>query len=373
MGDFEIIDSGAGLTVPLADGTRVAVHALWLREQVSDTASVDSVSGQRRKTSLDFPPELRIVSVDTAHPTKLRIVFSDVVQALWIERNALTQAATHCEERVQCLMPPMSVPFDACVDLDAVSFQFATLALSHEVQLHWLRVMRQYGFARLLGVPCVAGAVEEVVKLFGYVRETNYGRTFQVQIESSPINLAYTAEGLTVHTDNPYRDPAPTLQLLHCLSNDVAGGESTVVDGFAAAQALAQRYPSEFQALCQVAICFRFKSRDTHLEATRPMIALDCESHLFAISFNNRAMHRVNVDYAQAERWYSGYRFFAEMLKAPERAVEFRFAPGDLLMLDNRRVLHGRKAYDGSGTRHLEGCYADIDSLMSRLRVLEGI
>ncbi|MEZ5593155.1 MAG: hypothetical protein R3F53_21585 [Gammaproteobacteria bacterium] len=31
---------------------------------------------------------------------------------------------------------------------------------------------------------------------------------------------------------NPYRDPTPGLQLLHCLANDAEGGDSVVVDGF---------------------------------------------------------------------------------------------------------------------------------------------
>ena len=41
--------------------------------------------------------------------------------------------------------------------------------------------------------------------------------------------------GLQAHTDNPYRDPVPTLQIFYCLENSVEGGENMVVDGFRAA------------------------------------------------------------------------------------------------------------------------------------------
>ena len=83
----------------------------------------------------------------------------------------------------------------------------------------WLAVVRRYGFAVLDGVPTKPGALCEVAELFGYVRETNYGRWFEVRAEVNPNNLAYTNLGLQAHTDNPYRDPVPTLQLLACLEN----------------------------------------------------------------------------------------------------------------------------------------------------------
>ena len=59
--------------------------------------------------------------------------------------------------------------------------------------------------------------VAAVAETFGYVRETNYGRVFDVRVEAAPANLASTGLALRPHTDNPYRDPVPTVQLLHCL------------------------------------------------------------------------------------------------------------------------------------------------------------
>jgi gamma-butyrobetaine dioxygenase len=43
-----------------------------------------------------------------------------------------------------------------------------------------------------------------------------------------------------------------------------------------------------------------------------------------------------------------------------------------MLTFDNRRVLHGRTAFDpNSGPRHLQGTYLDRDLVLSRLRVLD--
>ena len=44
---------------------------------------------------------------------------------------------------------------------------------------------------------------------------------------------------------------------------------------------------------------------------------------------------------------------------------------GELLMMDNRRLLHGRTGFDpGEGVRYLQGCYIDMDGPRSLYRVV---
>ena len=43
-----------------------------------------------------------------------------------------------------------------------------------------------YGCALLRGVPVTPGMVLEVAATFGYVRETNYGKLFDVRVEPDP-------------------------------------------------------------------------------------------------------------------------------------------------------------------------------------------
>jgi gamma-butyrobetaine dioxygenase len=69
--------------------------------------------------------------------------------------------------------------------------------------------------------------------------------------------------------------------------------------------------------------------------------------------------------------WYDAYLRFGRMLEDERFQVRLRLEPGDLFIVDNRRVLHGRAPYASSaGERHLQGCYADIDGLRSTLAVL---
>ena len=68
--------------------------------------------------------------------------------------------------------------------------------------------------------------------------------------------------------------------------------------------------------------------------------------------------------------YYDAYRRLGEIINDPLLEVGFRLNPGDCFVIDNTRVLHARKAFSGSGTRWLQGCYADMDGLLSRLAVL---
>ena len=61
----------------------------------------------------------------------------------------------------------------------------------------------------------------------------------------------------------------------------------------------------------------------------------------------------------------------AEILERQELQVVFKLQPGELMLFDNTRVLHARKAYSASGSRHLQGAYSDLDGLYSSLRMLE--
>ncbi len=42
---------------------------------------------------------------------------------------------------------------------------------------------------------------------------------------------------------------------------------------------------------------------------------------------------------------------------------------GELVAFDNRRVLHGRRAFKSTERRHLQGCYIDIDAIHSTARL----
>jgi gamma-butyrobetaine dioxygenase len=237
-----------------------------------------------------------------------------------------------------------------------------------------LATLLALGFIVLRGVAPEPGAVLEVAGGLGFVRETNYGRLFDVRVSATPANLAYTGLPIPLHTDNPYRDPVPTVQLLHCLASDVAGGDSAVADGFAAAARLRAADPAAFGLLAGTPVTFAYADATAELRATRPMIGLDPAGRIREIRFNNRSLQPWRPrpgepdPAAAGAAFYAAYRAFARLLLEPE--LTFRLEPGDCLVLDNTRVLHARTGFAAAGGRHLQGCYADLDGVASTVALL---
>ena len=246
------------------------------------------------------------------------------------------------------------------------------------VRLRCLRDLLSTGFLLLSGVPTEPGAITDVVTSFGYIRETSYGRVFDVRVEAAAANLAFTSLPIGPHTDNPYRDPVPTLQLLHCLTNCADGGESGLLDGFRAAAQLRAEDPAAFDQLTSTPVTFGYVDAATELRATRPMIGLNTAGLIREVRYNSRSMEpvrpRSGASLAEAaeqmRQFYVAYRAFAAILARPSLTLRFMLAPGDCVVFDNTRILHSRTGFIAAGRRHLQGCYADIDAAESTAAVL---
>ena len=71
------------------------------------------------------------------------------------------------------------------------------------------------------------------------------------------------------------------------------------------------------------------------------------------------------------KRFYAAFKRFQRLANDPGNQLQMRLRPGDLAGFDNRRVLHGRTAFDpSSGRRWLRGCYSEREELESGLRML---
>lgn len=69
--------------------------------------------------------------------------------------------------------------------------------------------------------------------------------------------------------------------------------------------------------------------------------------------------------------FYEAYREFTRLVDDPQYLLKFRLQPGDLVAFNNRRLFHGRTAFDAtSGNRHLKGTYVDWDDFKSKNSLL---
>jgi gamma-butyrobetaine dioxygenase len=148
------------------------------------------------------------------------------------------------------------------------------------------------------------------------------------------------------------------------------GGDTGLVDGFAAARELRATDRETFDIIAGTPVPFGYKDKSTELRASLPLIDLSPRGRVRGVRFNNRSAQPLRRPYPEVTAFYAAYRRWAELLARPERQLNLRLGPGDCLIFDNTRILHARPAFSVTGGRHLQGCYADLDGLTSTLAVL---
>src|SRR5215467_2325627 len=361
--------------------------ASWLRANCQCAVCLDSGSGQRLASITDVQAGVRVAEImqDPQDDGAVRVTFEPDGH-----QGAFTKACLAAARRPA----PDSRTEDAKRLWRAGDFaagmphgrweRYLRDAEHRAACLTWLLTE---GFLLLREVPASPGAVLAVARSMGFVRETNYGQLFDVRTTVDPANLAFSALAISPHTDNPYRDPVPTVQLLHCLASAAHGGDSGLVDGFTAASQLRAEDPGAFAVLARTPVTFRYSDATAELRATKPIIGLDPRGRINQVRWNNRSMQPLALSgtpaVADADAFYGACRSFARMLAMPELMVTFRLEPGDCVIFDNTRILHARTAFETAhgqagqetpavavGHRHLQGCYADLDGVESTLAVL---
>jgi gamma-butyrobetaine dioxygenase len=358
------------LTIDWQDGRQSRLAAIWLRDHCQSAESRDVLSGQRLINITDIPADIHIIMVSQQHNSLIVEFGPETYRSEydidWLADNCycLNQQLDNRSEGAKQLWAGDTFrPGLPRYNYD----RFCRLA---EDKTGALQSVCDYGFVLLTEVPCESGQILKVINEFGFVRETNYGPLFEVRSEIKPNNLAFTNLGLGCHLDNPYRDPVPGLQLLHCLQSSTEGGESILQDGFMAANILRDENPAHFKTLSRQWINYRFQDNDADLHSRVPMIEINDLNQVIKVRYNNRSIDTLKLEPDRVQPFYAAYRHFAEILQREALQLSFKLEAGELMLFDNTRVLHARKAYSKGGMRHLQGAYSDLDGLYSTLSVL---
>ena len=259
------------LDVRWGNGHRSVFHGVWLRDNCPCAGCRHPATGQRLLETAALPDDVGVGSA-LAGPDGVHVGWADGHAAIF--DPGWLRAHCYCDAD-RAGAGPRHRFWRAEGRAGLPGARHAEVVAGEAALRDWLQAIVTYGVALLRDVPAVPDEVTRVAALFGYVRETNYGRLFDVRSVLSPNNLAYTGLGLSCHTDNPYRDPVPTLQLLHCLTSSAEGGDSVVVDGFEVAAHLRATAPEQFDLLARVPVPFRFSDAEADLATEQPILTLD--------------------------------------------------------------------------------------------------
>lgn len=171
-----------------------------------------------------------------------------------------------------------------------------------------------------------------------------------------------------------FKEP-PRYQILHCLRNRVRGGQSIFVDALRAAQQLYDTSPDDYALLIETPVPFHYINDGHHLHHSHP-----------TFEFSNKTLTTVNysppfqapLPSSTPLNFYRALAAFTERLNDPANCFTHLLREGDAVIFDNRRVLHGRTAFEDIGSnfedeetsRWLKGCYLEEDPVLDRMRIL---
>ncbi len=342
------------------------IHPFWLRERVDGEEFLDKGTQQRLfdPTSLNSD-----ISIDNASINNnfLEINFNDGVNSkLNIEKLALD---FFNEDTV--IKSIEKSKWNSSLN-NIKNFSYKENFFESKKMYDLLISFYKFGFVVISEVPTQDNFIVKFANSIGSVRRTNFGEYFDVKSKPDPNDLAYTSLHLAPHTDNPYRNPVPCIQLLHCIENEVSGGFSTLVDGYTVTEDLKNENPDFYKILTEVKVKFKFIDKEVVLEDWSELIKLNENKIFKQVRFSPRLDYVPMLDKDKLDLYYKARKRLSEMYNSDKYRVEFKLAPKDLLMMDNHRLLHGRTAYETKeGKRFLQGCYIDYDSTEGKLRHLK--
>jgi len=342
------------------------IHPFWLRERVTEEKFLDKGTQQRLFDPTFLNTEININKANI-NDNYLELDFNDGVST----RLNIDNITSEFSEEDRVIKSIKKIKWDNSLK-KLKSFEFKESFFENKEMYDLLVCFYQYGFVIIKNVPNNENFIIKFANSIGSVRRTNFGECFNVKSKPDPNDLAYTSLALAPHTDNPYRNPVPCIQLLHCIKSNVSGGLSTLVDGLTVTDDLKKENPKYYKILTEVNVKFKFIDKDVVLENWSPLIELNNDKSFKQVRFSPRLDFVPIIDKDKLDVFYKARKRLSEMYNSEKYRIEFKLENEDLIMMDNYRLLHGRTAYEvNDGERFLQGCYIDYDSTEGKLRHLK--
>lgn len=358
----ELRRPGAGDGGEVVETLRLPLR--WVRDHSEDPTSLDPVSRQRLVDTFAIPDDLAVASLHHA-PDVLTVEWADDAPPARLSVELLASLnAPSCDATATwgaANLPDVADP-SMWHDAEAVLRDDGAL-------LAWLDDVDERGFGLVRGLGTDRAAVERLALRVGPIRHTIFGGMWTLASDLvDHADSAYSETFLEPHTDGTYSHDSPGTQMFACAARSGTGGESILVDGFDVVERLRRSAPEHLDILTRVAVPGQYLEPGVHLRAQRTTIGLTGRGTVRQLTFNNYDRAPFLLDPDEMHAWYEAYEHLHTLIGDRSHWLTIRLDPGDVVLFDNWRTLHGRMEY--TGTRVFEGCYHAHEDLDSRLRVL---
>ena len=140
------------------------------------------------------------------------------------------------------------------------------------------------------------------------------------------------------------------MQFFHVTENTVEGGESIWTDSFSALREMSEERPDLLEVLKTVPVTYRYTPPGTGIFE----MSHHCVVNMLGKDIWQTVDHPFNLDSAMftrftdtetREKWWEAYTHYRGLVEDPSRWATKRLNAGEVVITDNWRVYHGRRAF----------------------------
>ncbi|KAI9788459.1 MAG: hypothetical protein M1816_006895 [Peltula sp. TS41687] len=365
---------------------------LFLRDACSCPLCVDPSTRQRLFQTSDIPSDLTVQSTSLSRNGDISIRWVNDIpgypdsHTTQLTRDFLTRYASLRNRMRARHNDQRHVLWDReIMKADVRWLRYDDYMSRDAVLYEALKQLSLYGLVFLSDVPSTEAAVERIGLRIGPLKDTLYGRTWNVRSVANAKNIAYTNQDLGFHMDLLYFASPPGLLLLHCLRNSVRGGSSLFADTFRAATLVRLNSRMLYTSLLNFPVTYQYVNDGHHYTYTHPTIELEkftyrtIRTRVANVNWSPPFQAPFEADIGdddegcELRRYLAAAKAFSAHFQAPSAQFELRLMPGQCVIFNNRRVVHARRAFELDGgwgdERWLRGAYVDTDAWLSKSRV----
>ena len=351
-----------GLKVFFSNKSEDIFPNIWLRDHARDENNWDERSNQRKTFTAKLNPNIKIKNANISNEGEsIDIKWSDTPNDIKYSSEFLFKNSFNYSRKKN------QIKIWDNTEINDEIFVKYEKAISKEGFKNLLINLHVYGFAVITDCQKSMSSVEAIAKKIGYVRNSIFGGLWSFESNADMADSAYTSEELRPHTDSTYSNDAPGLQLLLCCEYKANGGDSIMVDGLKIAKTIKDKNKDLYEALTKIEVPGNYTGDGVILEARRPIIKLNSKSEISQISFNNYDRAPFRLDQELTKIFYQAISMFDNLANSKDYQWRHILKPGELLIFNNWRVLHGRGSFNGK--RKMMGCYINKEDFDSSCKI----
>jgi len=368
----KVSKNGSVLNIEWNDGEKSNFNFMWLRDNCP--TAHDKNSRHRMFNILEVSTNIEPKTCKINNDGKLEVEWSEGNHISYYDQKWLRNNCYTINNKKKYISPYQLWGNSLQKNLKSISIEHDEIINSDKGLIKWLQLLHYKGIAIVKNAPTEKESAFPVLNRISHTRETFFKTPFEVINIPKPNNSAYTAHALRNHMDLPWFENPPGYQFLHCLINNADGGDSSAVDAFTVADYLRRNEKEIFEILVNVPLKFRDKdyTQESHRSFYGSAISLTKDGDYNDIRFSVATMDALDCHPDLMDKVYKAHHRFGNLLHDDKFQINFRLEPGDIFSFNNRRILHGRTAFNpNSGDRHLQGYYMDRDEIVGRLNYLK--